>query len=83
MKIWLASAALMQLLILVLAIVSHRYSTFDRVVALEFASALETMALLMLAEGLDRDVYFDAAVIFALMSFVGNLVYVRALERWI
>jgi multicomponent Na+:H+ antiporter subunit F len=56
---------------------------FRRLVMLEFGSVTQTLALVCLAEGYDRDVYFELALVFAFMSFVGNLVFVRLLERWL
>jgi multicomponent Na+:H+ antiporter subunit F len=83
MTAWLVTAAVLQAVFVIVALSVHRGSPFERVVALELASAIETLVLLSLAQGFDRDVYFDIAVIFAVVSFVGNLVYVRSLERWV
>ena len=55
----------------------------DGLVALELASALLVLALLCLAEGLHRSVYYGVAVIAALLSWVGGLVFARFLGRWV
>jgi multicomponent Na+:H+ antiporter subunit F len=54
-----------------------------RVIALEIGGVLVSLVLLLLAEGFDRDVYFDLAVVLAAMTFATSLVFVRFLERWL
>ena len=53
----------------------------DGVIALELASVLTTTALVALSEGLRRQPFVDLALVFALLSFVGSLAFVRLLER--
>jgi multicomponent Na+:H+ antiporter subunit F len=55
----------------------------DRLVALEIAGTVNTLILLMLAQGLDRPPFFDLALVLALLSFAGGMVYARFLERWL
>jgi len=80
---WLAAAAVVVATLLPVGIFSFRGPMFDRVVGLELASVLGTLALVLLAEGFDRDIYFDLAVVFAVASFAGTLAFVRFLERWL
>lgn len=54
----------------------------DGLVALESAGAVTVLALLCLAEGFHRSTYYDVAVIAALMSWIGGLVFTRFLGRW-
>ena len=83
MNAWLAAAAVVVATLLPVGIFSFRGPMFDRVVGLELASVLGTLALVLLAEGFDRDIYFDLAVVFGVASFAGSLVFVRFLERWL
>jgi len=52
-------------------------------VGLESASMLMVLILLLLAEGYQRSFLFDLALMLALLSFGGGLVFVRFLERWL
>ncbi len=81
MTVWLAAAVAMVAMLVPLGLTAMRGSTLDRLVTLELASATQTIALILLAEGFDRDVYFELAVVMAVLSFAGNLVYARFLEH--
>jgi multisubunit Na+/H+ antiporter MnhF subunit len=56
---------------------------FDRLVALEMASTLVSLALVTLAEAMQRPLFLDLALTQALLSFGGGLVFARVLERWL
>jgi multicomponent Na+:H+ antiporter subunit F len=53
----------------------------ERLVALEVAGTVDTLVLLLLAQGYRRSIYADAALTLALLSFAGGLVFARFLER--
>jgi multicomponent Na+:H+ antiporter subunit F len=55
----------------------------NRLVGLELAGVLDTLVLLLLAEGFHRQVYFDLALALALLSLASGLVFARFLERWV
>jgi multicomponent Na+:H+ antiporter subunit F len=55
----------------------------NRLVGLEVAGVLDTLVLLLLAEGFHRQVYFDLALALALLSLASGLVFARFLERWV
>ena len=80
---WLVAAAVLLVAFLAAGVVASNGSIMRRVVALELGGILTTLALLLLAEGFDRDVYFDLAVVLAAMTFASSLVFVRFLERWL
>jgi multisubunit Na+/H+ antiporter MnhF subunit len=52
----------------------------DALVALELASTLACTALLALAEGLHRQPFVDLALVLALLSLIGSLVFARMME---
>ena len=81
MTVWLAAAVAMVAMLVPLGLTAMRGSTLDRLVTLELALATQTIALILLAEGFDRDVYFELAVVMAVLLFAGNLVYARFLEH--
>jgi len=80
---WLVAAAALLVVILAVGIVASTGPIMRRVIALEVGGVLVALALVLLAEGFDRDVYFDLAVVLAAMTFAASLVFVRFLERWL
>jgi multicomponent Na+:H+ antiporter subunit F len=53
------------------------------VIAMQLSSTITTLALVLIAQGANRDVYFDLAVVTAVLSYVGTLFYLRFLESWV
>jgi multicomponent Na+:H+ antiporter subunit F len=81
---WILAAGGFALCLVPCAFVALRAgNVVDRLVALEMASACESLALLALAEGFERTIFFDLALSLALLSFGGGLVFARFLERWL
>ena len=80
---WMGAAVAFLCLVLAVGVVASRGPLIRRVIALELGGVLISLALLLLAEGFDRDVYFDMAVVLAAMTFATSLVFVRFLERWL
>jgi len=80
---WLVAAIGFLVLLLWAGILAMRGELFDRVVAMELSSTLTALLLVLLAQGFGRDVYFDLAVVTAVVSFVGTLFYLRFLESWL
>jgi multicomponent Na+:H+ antiporter subunit F len=48
---------------------------------LQLATTLTTLLLLVLARVYQRSIYFDVALLLAVLTFPGGLVFVRLLER--
>lgn len=84
MNAWLAGTLAVSAGLLPCAAVALRADeVMERVVALEMASVLLTLALVMLAEAMQRPLFLDLALTQALLSFGGGLVFARFLERWV
>ena len=84
MSAWLAGASLTCLgLVPCAAICLRAKNVFDRVVALEMAAMLAALAMILLAEEMQRPLFFDLGLTLALLSFGGGLVFARFLERWV
>ncbi len=84
MNAWLAGTLALSAGLLPCAAVALRAEEpMERVVALEMASVLLTLALVMLAEAMQRPLFLDLALTQALLSFGGGLVFARFLERWV
>jgi len=54
----------------------------DGLVALETAGAVATLTLLCLSVGLGESILFTVAVVSAVASWIGGLVFARFLGRW-
>ncbi|HEX6621209.1 MAG TPA: monovalent cation/H+ antiporter complex subunit F [Solirubrobacteraceae bacterium] len=81
MSLWLVSAAVLVAMLVPLAAVAAFGTPDDGLVALELASVLVTVALLLMAEGLGRQIFGDLAVVLAVSAFAGSLAYAVLLER--
>ena len=60
-----------------------RGDTVSRLVALEGASSICVIVLLVIAEAYRRVPFVDLSLTLALLSFGAGLVFVRFLERWL
>ncbi|MBI9102072.1 MAG: sodium:proton antiporter [Spirochaetales bacterium] len=56
-------------------------SILDRVVAFDTASIIAMSLIVILAHLLERFIYVDVALVYALLSFIGVLVVARYYER--
>lgn len=61
---------------------ASRRRPIDGLVAVEAAGAVATLALVCLSVGLGNSLYFTVAVISAVASLIGGLVFARFLGRW-
>jgi multicomponent Na+:H+ antiporter subunit F len=66
-----------------LIVFSIRASVTDGLVALNFGGTIATLVLLLLAQAMQRQPFFDLALVSAVLSFAGGLAYARFLERWL
>ena len=70
-------------LVVIPAAVCLRARPIDGIVALELCGTLMTLALLALAEGFHRGIYFNVPLIAAAVTWIGGLVFVRMLGRFL
>jgi multicomponent Na+:H+ antiporter subunit F len=63
--------------------VAMRGTIVSALAALELASTITTLVLVLIAQGLHRDTFMDLAVVSAVLSFAGGLCFARFLERWV
>jgi multicomponent Na+:H+ antiporter subunit F len=77
-----AAVALLLELVPIGAVIVRR-PPIEGLVALELASVLNTLVLMLLAEGFNRPGFMDLALVLALLSLAGGLVFARMYERWI
>lgn len=83
MNEWLLAAAILLFGLVPCAVVMLRGSVIEALVGLQMAGVLQTVVLLLLAEGFHRPPFFDLALVLALLTLAGGLVFARMLERWV
>jgi multicomponent Na+:H+ antiporter subunit F len=82
-SVFLIAASVLLAAIVIPGIVCVRAQTIDAVVALELCGTLATLALLCLAEGFHRSIYFNVALVSAATSWIGGLVFARFFGRFL
>jgi multisubunit Na+/H+ antiporter MnhF subunit len=80
---WLIAATALMVGLLPCLWICARHRPLDALVALELASTITTLVLVLLAQGYRRDPFMDLALVSALLSFAGALAFARFLERWV
>ena len=81
MNEWEIAAAILAALILPCLGVCALSTTMNALAGLELAGTLLATALMALCEGFHRQPFMDLAVLFALLSMIGALVFARLMER--
>lgn len=83
MNFWLISATVLLVCLAPCGWICMRGAIMERFAALQMAQIVTVLILLLLAEGYSRAIYFDLALVMAVLAFASGLVYVRFLERWL
>lgn len=84
MNVWLIAATALLAGLLPCGWVLMRARLADGLVALELASTVVALILVLLAEGFHRSSYFTLPIVLAALTFVGTLVFIRFLgDRWL
>jgi multisubunit Na+/H+ antiporter MnhF subunit len=79
---WLWAAAVLVAALVPLVVLCARLPAPEGVVAIEAAGADAVLALLLIAEGTDRQPFGDLALVLAVVSFVGGTAYLRFVEAF-
>lgn len=79
---WLWAATVLAGALVPLVVLCLRLPAPDGVIAVEAAGADATLALLMVAEGTDRQPFADLALVLAVVSFIGAIAYLRFVEAF-
>jgi multisubunit Na+/H+ antiporter MnhF subunit len=80
-SVWLAGAAVLVALLVPLGLAAATRTPGDGLVALQLAGTVTTIAVLLMAVGLEREPLGDLALVLAVSSFVGALAYATILGR--
>jgi multisubunit Na+/H+ antiporter MnhF subunit len=78
---WLLCGAGLTVGALACGLATTRRETLEALVALQLAGTFTTVALVCLTVGFQQSSYGDLPVTAALLNWVGNLVYLRFLDR--
>ena len=81
MNAWLIGALAMLPGFIGCGFVIWRRGVLDAVIAVDLASVLGTLELVLLAEGLGHSSFYDLALVLAVLSLGSGLVYARFLDR--
>jgi multisubunit Na+/H+ antiporter MnhF subunit len=80
---WLVAATVLSGALLLIVVVPLRTATpFDAVVAIELATVVVALTMLLLTEGLGDPTFADLGLLAALLGLPSALVYVHFLTRW-
>jgi multicomponent Na+:H+ antiporter subunit F len=82
-NVWLIAVTVLLVGLLPCLWVAMRGTIVSALAALELASTITSLALLLIAQGLRRDPFVDLALVSAVLSFAGALAFARFLERWV
>jgi len=82
-NVWLIAATVLLAGLIPCGVVMLRGSIVEALVGLQMAGIVQTIVLLLLAEGFHRPPFFDLAVVLALLTLAAGLVFARMLERWV
>ena len=81
MDIWLIAATALLFGTIPCGFVCIRARLIEAVAALQPFGTIDTLVLLLLAEGFGRPPFFDLAIVLAFLGFGGTLAFARFLER--
>ena len=79
---WLWGATVLVAVFVPLAVLCVRLPAPEGVVAVEAAGVDAVLALLLIAQGTDRQPFGDLALVLAVVSFVGAVAYLRFVESF-
>lgn len=81
MNVWQIAALALLPALLVCGAVCFRSSALSGLVAMEMASAIAVVELMLCSEGTLRQPFIDLALALAVMGFVGSLAFARLMEH--
>ncbi len=83
MNAWLVAATVLLFGLVPCGIACFKGNAIERLVGLEMAGIIESLVLILLAEGIKNPNFYDLAIAMSLLAFGGGLVFARFLERWL
>ncbi len=81
MNVWLIAALALLPALLACGVVCFCSSALSGLVAMELASAISVVELMLFSEGTHRQPFVDLALVLAVMGFIGSLAFARLMEH--
>ncbi len=81
MNAWLIAALVLLPALLACGAVCFFSAALSGLVAVELASAISVVELMLFSEGTHREPFIDLALVLAVMGFVGSLAFARLMEH--
>jgi len=82
-NIWYAAAIALMLCLIPCIVVAIRGGIIDALIALEVATALCVLVLLLVEQGMQRQSFFDVSLALAVLAFPSTLLFARFYRRWL
>ena len=83
MNIWIAAATVLAVGLVPCGFVVARADAMERLAALQMASTVGVLILLLIARGVSQSSFCDLALAAALLSFPAGLLFAHFFERWL
>jgi multisubunit Na+/H+ antiporter MnhF subunit len=80
-NVWLIAALALLPALAASGFVCLRASTLSGLVAVELASVIGVVELMLFSQGTHREPFIDLALVLAVMGFVGSLAFARLMEH--
>lgn len=81
MNVWLIAALALLPALLACGVACFFSAALSGLVAVELASAISVVELMLLCEGTRRQPFIDLALVLAVMGFIGSLAFARLMEH--
>ncbi len=83
MNVWYAASIPLLLCLVPCIVVAVRGRTIDALIALEIATAIAVLVMLLLEQGMQRQSFFDVSLALAVLTFPSTLLFARFYRRWL
>jgi multisubunit Na+/H+ antiporter MnhF subunit len=83
MNIWLWASLGLVVALVPCGWVLCRAEVMDGVVALQAATGISALALLLIAQGLERPSFYDISLAMVLLGFPSTILFAHFFERWL
>jgi len=82
-NVWYAAAIPLLLCLVPCVVAALRGSTIDALIALEIATAIAVVVLLVVEQAMQRQTFFDVSLALAVLAFPSTLLFARFYRRWL
>lgn len=83
MNLWYAAAIPLLICLVPCIVVAVRGTNIDALIALQVATVLCVLVLLLIEQGMQRQSFFDVSLALAVLSFPSTLLFARFYRRWL